>query len=40
MTDRVVEEVKPGMEVEFSFRKLMIRDGINNYYWKVMPVRA
>jgi len=40
MTDRIIEEVKPGMEVEFTFRKLMMRDGINNYYWKAMPVRA
>lgn len=40
MTDRVVEEVKPGMEVEFSFRKLMVREGINTYYWKVTPIRA
>ena len=40
MTDRVVEDVKPGMEVEFTFRKLLARDGINSYYWKAMPVRA
>jgi len=40
MTDRVVEEVEAGMEVEFSFRKLMMRDSINLYYWKVTPIRA
>ncbi len=40
MTDRVAEEVKVGMEVEMSFRKLMVRDGIHNYFWKAIPVRA
>jgi len=40
MTDRVAEEVKVGMEVEMSFRKIMVREGIHNYFWKVIPVRA
>lgn len=40
MTDAVAEEVKVGMEIEMSFRKIMVRDGIHNYYWKATPVRA
>ena len=40
MTDRVPEEVKIGMEVEMSFRKLFFREGIHNYFWKAMPVRT
>lgn len=40
MTDRVFEEVKVGMPVEMSFRRLFYRDGIYNYFWKSVPVRA
>jgi hydroxymethylglutaryl-CoA synthase len=40
MTDRVVDQVKVGMEVEMSFRKMQVRDGIHNYFWKAIPVRA
>lgn len=40
MTDRVVEQVKIGMPVEMSFRKLEERDGIHNYFWKSVPQRA
>lgn len=40
MTDRVPEEVKAGMPVEFTFRRMMVREGISNYYWKAMPVRV
>lgn len=40
MTDRLPEEVKVGMEVEFTFRKLMVRDSMNLYYWKATTVRA
>ena len=40
MTDCVADEVKVGMEIEMSFRKIMVRDGINNYYWKATPIRA
>lgn len=39
VTDRVVEEVKIGMEVEMTFRKLFEREEIINYFWKAMPVR-
>jgi len=40
MTDRVVEEVKIGMEVEMTFRRLFEREEIITYFWKAMPVRA
>jgi len=40
MTDRVVDEVKVGMEIEMSFRRIMVREGINNYFWKAIPIRA
>lgn len=40
LTDRVVEEVKSGMEVEWSLRNFMVREGIQNYFWKAIPVRA
>jgi uncharacterized OB-fold protein len=42
MTDRVVEEVKAGMEVEMSFRKMFHREnmGLHNYFWKAVPIRA
>jgi uncharacterized OB-fold protein len=40
MTDRVAEEVKVGMPVEMSFRKMAYRDGIHNYFWKAVPVRG
>lgn len=40
MTDRVFEEVEVGMPVEMSFRRLFYRDGIYNYFWKSVPVRA
>ena len=39
MTDRTVKDVKIGMEVEMTFRKLFEREGIINYFWKSMPVR-
>ncbi|MFH2012892.1 MAG: OB-fold domain-containing protein [Pseudomonadota bacterium] len=40
ITDRVVEEVKIGMDVEMTFRKFFEREGIINYFWKAMPVRS
>jgi hydroxymethylglutaryl-CoA synthase len=40
LTDREVEQIKCGLQVEMSFRKLMVRDGIHNYYWKAIPLRT
>ena len=39
MTDRELEEVKVGMPVSMSFRKLRVVNGIHNYYWKAIPRR-
>jgi len=39
MTDRIVEEVKIGMDVEMTFRRLFKRENIVNYFWKAKPVR-
>jgi len=40
LTDREAEQVKCGLPVEMSFRKLLVKDGIHNYYWKAIPVRT
>ena len=40
MTDREVEQVKPGLSVEMSFRKLFVKDGVHNYFWKSIPLRT
>lgn len=40
MTDRDINEVKVGMPVEMSFRRLFTAEGIHNYFWKSVPVRA
>lgn len=40
MTDRDISEVRIGMPVEMSFRKLYTAGGIHNYFWKSMPIRA
>ncbi len=40
MTDRDLDDVKIGLPVEMSFRKLRTVGGVHNYYWKSTPVRA
>ncbi len=40
MTDRDLDEIKVGMPVEMSFRKLRVVNGIHNYYWKAVPRRV
>jgi len=40
MTDREPEQVRCGLPVEMSFRKLPMKDGIHNYFWKSIPVRT
>jgi len=40
MTDTVAEEMKVGMPIEMSFRKIWYRDGVHNYFWKGIPVRG
>jgi len=39
MTDRDIEEVKVGMPVEMTFRKIRYTGGIYDYWWKCMPIR-
>jgi len=39
MTDRELDEVRIGMPVDMSFRKLRIVNGIHNYFWKSIPER-
>jgi len=40
MTDRNPEEVRVGMPVEMTFRKIHEARGLNNYFWKCRPVRS
>jgi 3-hydroxy-3-methylglutaryl CoA synthase len=40
MTDRELDEVRVGMPVDMSFRKLRVVNGIHNYYWKAIPQRS
>ncbi len=40
MTDRDPDQVKTGMPVEMTFRKLQYAEGIHNYWWKCAPVRG
>ncbi len=39
VTDRAPEEIKVGMPVEMTFRKLYFVGGIHNYWWKARPIR-
>jgi 3-hydroxy-3-methylglutaryl CoA synthase len=39
MTEGEVKEVKVGMPVEMTFRKIRYTGGIYNYWWKCKPVR-
>ena len=40
LTDRNPDEVKVGMEVEMTFRKVFFDRGLNNYFWKARPIRC
>jgi len=39
MSDRDPDEVKVGLEVEMTFRKLRSLAGVHSYFWKCKPVR-
>lgn len=39
MTDRGGQEIKVGMELEMTFRKLFVDRGIHQYFWKTRPIR-
>lgn len=40
LTDCVPDDVKIGMHVEMTFRRLFTANGIHNYFWKARPLRA
>jgi hydroxymethylglutaryl-CoA synthase len=40
MTDRDISEIKIGMPLEMSFRKVHYVGGIHNYFWKCLPPRG
>ncbi len=40
LTDIDADEVKIGMRVEMTFRKLFTADDIHNYFWKGRPIRG
>ena len=40
MTDRHPDQVKVGMPVEMTFRKIHEARGLNNYFWKCRPIRS
>jgi hypothetical protein len=40
LTDVQPEDVKPGVRVEMTFRKLFTSDDIHNYFWKARPIRG
>src|SRR3954447_7359960 len=39
LTDVAPDDVKPGVRVEMTFRKLFTSDDIRNYFWKARPCR-
>jgi len=39
MTDQEPEQVKCGLPVEMSFRKIIDKEGAHIYFWKIVPVR-
>ena len=39
VTDKEVQEIHNGMELEMTFRKLFHSEGHTNYFWKTMPIR-
>jgi len=40
MTDRDTEKLKVGLEMELTFRRIHMTQGIYNYFWKCRPVRG
>jgi uncharacterized OB-fold protein len=39
-TDCTADEIKVGTPMEMTFRKMLHSKGINNYFWKAMPIRG
>jgi len=40
LTDRDVDKMEVGMQVEPTFRRLFFEQGIHNYFWKIRPIRC
>jgi 3-hydroxy-3-methylglutaryl CoA synthase len=40
LADVAPDDVKPGVRVEMTFRKLFTSDDIRNYFWKARPIRG
>jgi 3-hydroxy-3-methylglutaryl CoA synthase/uncharacterized OB-fold protein len=40
LTDAAEHEVRVGLRVEMTFRRLITASGVHNYFWKARPVRA
>jgi len=40
LTDRDLDKIDVGMEIELTFRKINEAGGVNNYFWKIRPVRC
>ena len=40
LTDRDPQKISPDMPVEFTFRRVHLAQGVQNYFWKCRPVRA
>jgi hydroxymethylglutaryl-CoA synthase len=38
LTDCDVDDIKVGLRVEMTFRRLFTADGIHNYFWKARPI--
>ena len=40
MTDRDVNNIKVGMTMELTFRRIHDASGVHNYFWKCKPARG
>jgi uncharacterized OB-fold protein len=40
LTDAAPDEVRIGLRVEMTFRRLVTASGIHNYFWKARPIRS
>jgi hydroxymethylglutaryl-CoA synthase len=40
LTDATEDEVRAGLRVEMTFRRLVTAAGVHNYFWKARPVRG
>ena len=40
LTDAVPDEVRIGLQVQMTFRRLVTAAGVHNYFWKARPIRG